>query len=97
MRRTPLSRPLEDKLVGELALGETPGRLEVFCEVLSLLDGLDDGLVDLLLVGGLGCREGLLLGLAVLEELSLCGLGLLGGGLGEVGIVDLLVNLDSER
>jgi len=80
--------------MGELALGETPAGLEIFCEIFLLLDGLDDGLVGLPLVGSLGLGERLLgLGLAVLEELGLCGRGGLGGGLGEVGIVDLLIDL----
>ena len=80
----------------ELAVGEAPGGLEVFCEVLGLLDSLDDGLVDLLLVGGLGGGEGFFLGLALLEELGLSRLGLLGGRLGEVSIVDLLIDLTSD-
>jgi len=82
--------------VRELAVGEAPGGLEVFCEVLGLLDSLDDRLVDLLLVGGLGGGEGFLLGLALLEELSLSRLSLLGGRLGEVSIVDLLIDLTSD-
>jgi hypothetical protein len=78
----------------ELSIRQTPGRLEVFCEVLGLLDGVNDRLVDLLLVSCLRGREGLLrLGLALFEELFLSRLRALGGGLGEVGIVDLLVDL----
>ena len=78
----------------ELSLRQTPARLEVFCEVLGLLDGVNDCLVDLLLVRCLRGREGLLrLGFAIFEELLLSRLRALGGGLGEVGIVDLLVDL----
>lgn len=80
--------------MGVLALRETPRCLEVFGEVLGLLDALDHSLVDVLLVGRLGFGEGLLLlGLALREELLLRGAGTLGRGLREVGIVDLLVDL----
>ena len=82
----------------ELALGQTPARLEVLGEALLLLHCSDDGGVNGLLVGSLGLGEGLLfLGLAVSEELllsrGLCLLRLLR----EVSVVDLLVDLQHTR
>ena len=65
---------LEDKLMRELALRQTPASLEVLGEVVSLFDGGQDSSVDSLLIGCLGFGDGLLgFGLAILEELLLCG------------------------
>ena len=78
----------------ELALQQTPARLQVLREVLGLLDRGNDRRVDGLLVGGPGLRVRLLrLGLALSEELLLRGGLALGGRLGEVRVVDLLVDL----
>ena len=80
----------------ELALREAEGRLDVLLKVLGLLDGSDDSTIDRLLVSRLGLGErSLLLGLALREELLLCGAGALGRGLSEVCVVDFLVNLDN--
>lgn len=88
------SSHLEDQLMRELALAEAERRLEVFCEVVNLGDGSDDGLVELLLVSRLGLWEGLLLlGFALREELLLSRLLRLGRRLPEVGVIDLLVDL----
>ena len=90
-------RRSEVELVRELTLGESPARLQVLGQVLRLLDRLNDRLVDLLLVGRLGFGERLLLfGLALREELLLCGGRRLLRGLGEVSVVELVVNLDYE-
>lgn len=87
-------RRSEDELMGELALGQPPARLEVFRQALLLLDSLDDGLVGLLLLRRLGFGEGGLgLWLALLEELAL---GRRFGGLGllsEERIGDLVSDL----
>ena len=80
--------------MGELALRQAPARPEVLVEVFRLLDGGDDCGVDRLLVSSLGLGEGLLrLGLALSEELLLRRGLALRGGLGEVGVVDLLIDL----
>ena len=80
----------------EVSLGESERGLEVLGEVVDLLDGGDDGLVNvLLLLLPLGAESlsALLLG----EELSLL-VGRLGGlGLGEVGVVDGLGHLDGSN
>lgn len=79
----------------ELALRQTPARLQVLREVFGLLDRGDDRRVDGLLVGGPGLRVRLLrLGFALSEELLLRGGLALGGRLGEVRVVDLLVDLE---
>lgn len=82
---------LELELVEAVALGKTPRCLEVLAEVLDLLNGLDNGGVDGLLLGLL-LRGELLLLLTLSEELALLG-GLGGLGLGEVGVVDGLGEL----
>ena len=85
---------LEGQLVGVLALREAPACPEVLGEVLGLLDRGNDGRVNSLLVGSLGLGERLLgLGLALSEELLLRRALALGGSLGEVSVVDLLVDL----
>jgi len=59
--------------VGVLALCQTEGGLQVLGQILLLLDGGNDGLVDSFLVGSFRLGEWLLLlGLAVSEELFLC-------------------------
>lgn len=76
-----------------VALGKAPRRLEVLGEVVDLLDGLEDGGVDGLLLRLLVLGEGLLLALLA-EELALLGrLGRL--GLGKVGVVDRLGDLEA--
>jgi hypothetical protein len=78
-----------------LALRQTPASLEVFGEILGLLDGGDDSLVNLLLVCGPRFRERLLgFWLAFLEKLLLGRPGTLNGGFREVGVIDFLINLD---
>lgn len=76
-----------------LAVGKAERRSEVLRHVgASLLDGLDDGLVEGLLVGDLGlwvCR--LVLGVGKERRLGLGAGNLLAV---EVGVVDLVVNLD---
>ena len=81
--------------MGELALGKAEARLDVLLKVLGLLDSSDDSRIDRLLVRGLGLREGsLLLGLALREELLFSRSRSLGLGLGEVSVVELLVDLE---
>ena len=78
----------------ELALRQTPTRLEVLAEGLSLRHGGDDSGIDCLLVSRLRLRECLLLlRLSLREELLLRRARTLLRGLGEVSIVDLLVKL----
>ena len=78
----------------ELALGEPERRREVLGQVLRLLDGGEDGLVDLLLVRGARLGQGFpLLGLAVGEELLLGRLGALLARGGEVRVRELVVEL----
>ena len=80
--------------MGELALGEAEGGGEVLGQVLRLLDGGEDGLVDLLLVRRARLGQGFpLLGLAVGEELLLGRDLALLRVLRKVGVVDLLVDL----
>lgn len=56
-----------------LTLRKTPARFEVFVEVSGFLDGGDESLVNLLLVGSPGFREGFFgFGFALLKELGLC-------------------------
>lgn len=101
-RCTPLPRthPLLDsqqselQLVRELALGEAEGGREVLGEVVRLLHGGDDGLVDLLLVRRARLGEGFpVLGLAVGEELLLGRLAALLPVCGEVCVRELVVEL----
>lgn len=66
-------RLLELQLVGVLAPRQTESGLQVFGQVLLLLDGGNDCFVDGLLVGSFRLRELLLLlGLTVSEEFFLC-------------------------
>lgn len=89
---------LEDQLVRELTLRQTPRGLEVFAKIFSLLDGGNDSLVDLLLVGSLGFGQGLLrFGLALFEELGLSRTWALGCGFCEISVVDFLVELRKGR
>ena len=84
--------------MGILALRQTEGGLQIFGQVLLLLDGGNDSLVDSLLVSSFRLGERvLLLGLAVSEELFLRRGTSLDGGLNEVGIVDLFVNLNARK
>ena len=79
----------------ELTLRQAPACLKVFRKVLGLLDGSDNSGVDGLLVSGFGFGEGLLLlGLAFREELLFSRSRSLGLGLGEVSVVELLVDLE---
>ena len=78
----------------ELTLRQAPACSKVLGEEFRLLDRGDDSRVDGLLVGSLGLGESLLrLGLALSEELLLRRALALGGSLGEVSVVDLLVDL----
>ena len=80
--------------MGVLALGEAEGGGEVLGQVLRLLDGGEDGLVDLLLVRRARLGQGFpLLGLAVGEELLLGRLGALLARGGEVRVRELVVEL----
>jgi len=64
---------LELQLVGVLALRQTKSGLQVLGQVLLLLDGGNDGLVNSLLVASFRLWEWfLLLGLAIIKELFLC-------------------------
>ena len=90
--RSPTSQHLELELVETVALGKTPSSPEVLVQVGDLLDGLDNGGIDGLLLRLLLLWERLLL-LALTEELSLLG-GLGSLGLGEVGVVDGLGDRD---
>ncbi len=84
---------LELESVGLLTLGERESGGKVLGHGgTSLLDGGDDGLVEVLLVGHLGFGVSLLVG-GVSEE-ALLGVDLGGLLLLEVSVVDLLVNLD---
>ena len=79
----------------ELALREAEGRLDVLLKVLGLLDGSDDSTINRLLVSRLGLGErSLLLGLALREELLFSRSRSFGLGLGEVSVVELLVDLE---
>ena len=80
--------------MGVLALGEAEGGGEVLGQVLRLLDGGEDGLVDLLLVRRARLGQGFpLLGLAVGEELLLGRFGALLARGGEVRVRELVVEL----
>ena len=75
-------------------MGEAEGGGEVLGQVLRLLDGGEDGLVDLLLVRRARLGQGFpLLGLAVGEELLLGRLGALLARGGEVRVRELVVEL----
>ncbi len=79
----------------ELALGETPRRCQVLCQVFRLLHRSDNRLIDSLLVSSLGLWQRLLgLGLAVLEELGFCRARLFGGGLGEICVREFSIELE---
>ena len=85
---------LKNDLMRELALGKAERRLQVFCQVLRLLNRLYNRLVYLLLVRCLGLGEcGLGLGLALLKELSFSGLLPGRGLLGKVGVVEFFGDL----
>jgi hypothetical protein len=76
-----------------LSVAQAEGSREVLGHVGDGSNGGENSLVNRLLVGRLGLGERLLLGLVALEELSL---GSVARGrlvLGEVGIVDLCVDL----
>ena len=78
----------------ELSLRQTPTRLEVLAERFGLLHGGNDSGINRLLVSRLRLGERLLLlRLALREELLLCRARTLLGRLGEVSVVDLLVDL----
>jgi hypothetical protein len=83
---------LELELVGELTLLEAERSTKVMTEVGNTLDSGKDSLVNGLLVSSLGLGVDLLL-LLTLEELFLRTLLVANGLLGEVSIVELLVNL----
>lgn len=89
---SPPSQHLELELVETVALGQSPRSPEVLVQVGDLLDGLNNGGIDGLLLRLLLLWERLLL-LALTEELSLLG-GLGSLGLGEVGVVDGLGDRD---
>jgi hypothetical protein len=78
--------------VGELTLLEAERSTKVVTEVGNTLDSGKDSLVNGLLVSSLGLGVDLLL-LLTLEELFLRTLLVANGLLGEVSIVELLVNL----
>ena len=79
----------------ELSLGQAPTRLEVLAEGLGLLHGSNNGGINRLLVSRLRLGERLLLlGLALREELLFSRSRSLGLGLGEVSVVELLVDLE---
>ena len=78
----------------ELALGETEASLQILREVFRLLDFFNDGFVDSLLVCRLGFGVCLLrFRLAISKEFLLGRYPGGGAGLGEVRVVDLVVNL----
>ena len=82
--------------MGSLALGKRELGRQVLAKVLDLVDGLKDNLVSGLLESDLVLGKGLLL-LLTLEESLLSG-GLLGRlGAGEVGIVQLSINLSNKK
>jgi hypothetical protein len=78
--------------VGELTLLEAERSTKVVTEVGNTLDSSKDSLVNSLLVSSLGLRVDLLL-LFTLEEFFLRTLLVADSLLGEVSIVELLVNL----
>jgi len=81
--------------VGVFAFAQGECGSKVLGEVRGGGDGLEEGLVDLLLVTDLGLGELALLLFAVFLEECLLGdaLGARLAGLGEIGIVELLVKL----
>jgi hypothetical protein len=83
---------LELKLMGELTLLEAEGGGKILAEVGNLGDGFKESLVNVLLVVGLGLGVDLLL-LLTLKEFLFRTLLVADSLLGEVGIVELLVNL----
>jgi hypothetical protein len=85
---------LELKLVGELTLLEAERSTKIVTEVGNTLDGSKDSLVNSLLVGGLRFRVDLLL-LLTLEEFFLRTLLVADSLLGEIGIVELLIDLSN--
>ena len=99
--RSPLPLPtgtihhLEGELVRELTLRQTEAGLDVPREVVGLLDSGDDGSINRLLVRRFRLGESLLLlRLALREELLFSRSRSLGLGLGEVSVVELLVDLE---
>jgi hypothetical protein len=87
---------LELKLVGELTLLEAERSTKIVTEVGNTLDGSKDSLVNSLLVGGLRFRVDLLL-LLTLEEFFLRTLLVADSLLGEIGIVELLIDLSKYK
>lgn len=80
----------------ELVFRQAPARSEVLSKFWCLLYNINHSFINRLLVSSLGSREGLLgFGLSVFEKLILGGAGTLHGSPGEVGIIDLLINLPS--
>ena len=89
---------LKLQLVGILALCQTESSLQVFGQVLLLLDGRNDSFVDSLLVDSFRFGElFLLLGFTVSEEFFLRRGAALDGSLDKVGIVDLFVDLNARK
>jgi hypothetical protein len=87
---------LELKLMGELTLLEAERSTKIVTEVGNTLDSSKDSLVNSLLVSSLGLGVDSLL-LFTLEELFLRTLLVADGLLGEVSIVELLVNLTKDN
>lgn len=78
----------------ELALRKTEAGLEIFCEVLSAFDSGENSFVGLSLVSELVLRVCILcLGLTLGKELLLLRFSRCGLGLGEVSVVDFVVDL----
>ena len=82
--------------MGILALCQTESSLQVLGQILLLLDGGNNSLVDSLLVGSFRLGEWfLLLRLTLIEELFLCRGTALDRRFREVGIVEFFVDLNA--
>jgi len=86
---------LEYKLVRELTLGKAEASFKVLRKIICLLDFFDESFVDVLLIRRFRFRIRLFrFGLAISEELLLCGYARSRTGFVEVRVVDFFIDLE---